>query len=697
MFDIHSILALFVLLIISSAAFFTAKRFRVPYTVLLVLVGLVLVPLVQIPVLEPYFGFLDDLVLTPELLFYVFLPMLIFESAFNMNVRKMVESAWPITLLAVFGLIISASIIATVLYFILPLVGLPIPFIVALLFGAIISSTDPVAVLALFKEYGAPKRLSLLFEGESLFNDGTAVAVFLVLLAVAEKGFHGTETVLEGIGIFLMMVALGIGFGIFMAILFSRALRFTRSNEFVSITLLIVSAHMVFILSELVNQNPIFGIHLHISPIIATTIAALFLGNYARHILSPKSDEYLEKSIEHLAFVANSLVFLLAGILFASTSLNLGQLWVPIFITIIVVASARAIAVYSVTIPLNMFRPQAAIPKSWQALLAWGSLRGALAIIIVLLIPDDLEPSGWTYDFSPKDFLLALTIGCILATLFVKAMTIGPFIRKMKIDKPTALHQAYMTDLGLYYLQSEKTRIKKQQVRGFVHDKHYNSLVRDLNEKINATTTQRQTLQEKHGKKLFEQSLHHIAINIEEHYLKELYMNEEVGEKVYRKIKGKLTLQQEKIEYAQHEDIDPSLYTDRKDIFDRLIVFMQTSLDRKKPETPLEDRYQYYRIQSIISRKVIKTLTDMQKQFDAPIFEPSAYEKVIALYKKHRESTTAKMDTLLGAHQDALANYTASLSMKSLHTSGNKALHFFHRKGIAEDSILEEVERQYSL
>src|SRR5690606_36996114 len=105
------------------------------------------------------------------------------------------------------------------------------------------------------------------------------------------------------------------------------ALRYTKSNEFVSITVLIVSAHLVFVLSELINQTPIFGLHLHISPIIAATISSLFLGTYARHILSPGSDAYLQKSIEHLAFIANSLVFLLAGLLFASTRVNITELW----------------------------------------------------------------------------------------------------------------------------------------------------------------------------------------------------------------------------------------------------------------------------------------------------------------------------------------------------------------------------------
>lgn len=692
MLNITSILAFFVLLLIASVTYFASKRIRIPYTVLLVIVGLVLVPLTQLAWFEPSLGFLQDFVLTPELLFYVFLPMLIFESAFNMNMRKMVENAWHISLLSVVGLIISASIIATLLYFGLDLIGLPIPFIVALLFGAIISSTDPVAVLALFKEYRAPKRLTLIFEGESLFNDGTAVALFLVLLAVATNGFDGVSTVLEGLGMFGMMVLLGIAFGIFMATLFSKALRFTRQNEFVSITLLIVSAHMTFILSDLINEHTA----LHISPIIATTVTALFLGTYARHILSPRSDEYLQKSIEHLAFVANSLVFLLAGLLFASTNIDLAQLWLPILITIVIVATARALSIYAVILPLNKLRPVSKIPKSWQTLLAWGSLRGALAIIVVLLVPDNLIPAGWEYSFTPKELLLALTIGCILATMLVKATTIGWLVIKLGVNKPSPFQQALLLDTGLYYLLTEQERVSNLAARGYVQKDAVLQLQSAVDTKINDTLQQQKILAKSHGSKLFVQSLHHMAIGIEVQYLKELYTNGEVNEEVYRKIKGKLNLQQEKIEYAQHETINPSSYTDRKDVFERLVHFSQNAFARKR-ETSREESYQYYRAQSIIARKVVKTLSHMQTQYGHPVFMPEIYVVVIAVYESYLSDASAKLHALEAKHADELAPIQTELSQKALHATGDKALRFFKQKGIADENQLEAIEEEFAI
>lgn len=698
MLSITSALAFFLLLIVSSVVFFISRRVRLPYTVLLVLVGLLMVPLVQLPLLQPTFGFLTKLVLTPELLFYVFLPMLIFESAFNMNMRRMLESGWSIILLSVAGLLVSATLIATALYFLLPLVGLPIPFIIALLFGAIISSTDPVAVLALFKEYGAPKRLTLMFEGESLFNDGTAVALFLVILAIVQNGFHGSATVLEGIGTFTMMVVLGITFGILMAALFTRGLRYTRSNEFVSITLLIVSAHLVFILSELINTNAIFGLHLHISPIIATTVSALFLGNYARHSLSPRADDYLGKSIEHLAFVANSLVFLLAGILFATTRIDFAVLLVPILVSIGVVALARAISVYAVIRPLNRLKLEATIPPAWQAILAWGSLRGALAIIIVLLIPDSLTVAGWPYDFTVKELLLGLTIGCILATLFLKAPSIGPLIKRLGIDKPTPFQEVYRSTLGLYYLRTELARIREQRVRGFIRDEHFADIVSGVTTKIDKTLQDRQALLAAHGKQLSEKVLLHIALDIEIRYLKELYANEEVDETVYRRIKGKLNLQKETIERDKYEELDPSRHTDRKDVFDRLVGFVQ-SVRVRGPKaagsTPAES-YQYYRAQSIIARKALKTISQMQEQYGAPVFDEAAFAKVKATYEKYYDTAAAKADKLYAAHGAELAGFTAELSRKSLRSSGNKALVFMSHRGLADEAMIENIAHRYS-
>lgn len=690
--NITSTLSIFLLIALSTAIFFAARRLKVPYTVLLTLVGLLLVPITSIPWLHDSIGFLGNMVLTPELLFFIFLPVLIFESGFNMKIRNMLDNVWSIGLLSVVGLLVSTLVIAGLLTLTLPLIGFDIPFILALLFGAVISATDPAAALTLFKEAKAPKRLSMIFEGESLFNDGTAVALFLVVLAVATDGFHGGSTIFHGVLDFGIMVLAGIAFGLVMAALFSRAIRFTRQNEFATVTLITISAHLVFILTELINESGV----MHISSIIATAVSSLFLGNYSRHIMTPKTNEYLHSLIEHMSFVANSLVFLLAGLLFANSGVDFGQLWLPILVTVAVVMIARVIAIYSITLPLNLTKLEAHIPASWQALLAWGSLRGALAIIFVLMIPDDFTLEGWTYAYSPRDFLLALTIGCILATLFIKAPLIGPFIRKFKLNEPAPLEEAHEADLGVYYVMTERSRLLIHKTKGFVAPEEYKALMDNVDTQLTSLNNDRAQLIKKHGDGLFERSLHLAMIDIERTVLERLFHNEEVTERVYRKIYSKLTLQKEAIERARHDDINPSRHTDRKDIFDHMVTKTVTLFDRKSGETPLEEKLQYYRAQMIIARKAVQGVDRMQTEYDQPIFLEKPYQKVRNRYETYRRGSAKKVDDLVAKHREELEPYLAKLAKASLSASGKRAISYLNENGLVDEETEHAIVNRFA-
>lgn len=687
-----SALSLFLLIALSTVVFFASKKFRFPYTVLLVLVGLLLVPVVNLPGLRHIFGFIDDLVLTPELLFYIFLPVLIFESGFNMNMRKMLDSAWAISLLAVVSLLISALLVATLLYFLMPMIGIELPFIVALLFGAIISPTDPVAVLSLFKECGVPRRLALIFEGESLMNDGTAMALFLVVLSVALEGYKGFTTAFHGVLDFTAMIILGIGLGLAMAAMFSKALNYTRKNDFVTVTLLLISAHLVFITSELINHSGV----IHVSSIIATTVAALFLGNYSRSVLKPSVDEYLGKLIEHMAFVVNSLVFLMAGLLFASSGVDFAHLWLPILMTVLVVAAGRVISVYAVTIPLNRTKLENPIPASWSKLLAWASLRGALSIIIVLLIPADYQVAGWGLEYSVRDFLLALTIGCILSTLFIKAPLITPIMNHLNINLPDPLKDAQEIDLGLYCLRVERARLQKIVNEGGVMTPHYQGLIGKLETRIGEAEARRATIAETYGPALFEQSLHLFMVRIEKNVARNLLNNGEIEEPTYRKIYSRLSLQQEKIETAQHNLINPKDYTDRKDIFDRLVARVEAPFRKTTPEDAVRQRMAYYRGQMIMARKAVETLSDMQTKCGDPVFLAEPYEKVISCYRHYQERNAVKFDAIVTERSDLLSPYISQLSGRALARTGQKELAHLAHRGLIDEATEEGLEHQYT-
>lgn len=401
---------------------------------LLVIAGSLLVPLSKID----FFSFITSFQLTPELLFFVFLPILIFESAYNIKIRNIKENKYAISILAIVGLLISTFFIGFVGRWAFHLLGFDMTLLVTLLFGAIISATDPVAVLSLFKEYGAPHRLTLIFEGESLFNDGTAFAIFLVILVILEfmlHGYHGSATLLQGLFSFSTMILGGGLFGLFMGLLFSKLIEWVKGNEHLEITLTLLVAHFTFLIAELLSEKlVIYGHPIHFSSIIATLVSSLVMGNFGRYKMSAGVEQYMEKFWGYFAFISNSLVFMLMGLLFTSLSISLDVAILPIFTMILVVVVARAISIYSSIGFANLLTAEESIPANWQHLLSWGSLRGSIAVIMVLLIPDELSLPNWQYDFSIKEFIIAITIGSIYFTLLVKATTIGKVIRWLKID-----------------------------------------------------------------------------------------------------------------------------------------------------------------------------------------------------------------------------------------------------------------------
>lgn len=686
--SITSVLALFTLLGVSAGVFYAAKRVGLPYTVLLVAVGLLLVPITRLPGLAGTFGFLDDLQLTPELLFLIFLPILIFESGYEMSVRALLDNAWTITLLAVAGLLVAAFGVAVLMWLALSALGTPVPFVVLLLFGSIISATDPVAVLALFKEFGAPRRLSIVFEGESLFNDGTAVALFLVVLGVATEGFGGPSTVVLGAASFVVMMSLGILVGLVGAGLFTMVVRRTRSNDFVAATLLMISAHLVFITCELLNEHhpTVGGLDIRVSSIVATTVSSLFLGNYARHALSPRTDAYVDKVVAHLAFVANSLVFLLAGLLFASTDVPLGELWLAMVLAVLVVAGMRAVSVLAVTGAINLSGIGGGIPRSWQWLLSWGSLRGALAIIVVLLIPETFTVSGWNLDSTPRDFLLALTISCILVTLFIKAPLIGPLMRRLRLDEPEPLDEARRNQLAVYYLLAERGGFTDDEARAVLQAGHAEEAVAAIDRQVAELLEERDRMMASHGRELFDRSVRLVAIRVEETALGQLYVNGELGELTYRRLHGKLQLQAEHLHDDDIDALDEHTSRDGKDVFDALVAWVITRLSRTTPDAARADVVESTRAQLVMARRVVRVLGSMQREGQPPVFHPPSLAGVLDLYREYDASCTAALTALVSQHTEDVAGMVERLAELSRNAWGMRAIASLSAHGVSDEA-----------
>ncbi len=653
MFTIGTTLAIFAMLGISSVGIFIAKKIDIPHTVLLVIFGIGFGFLSLVPV----FSFINEFKLTPELLFYLFLPILIFESAFNISSRRLIENSVPILLLSIIGFLVSSSVIAILLHYILILIGINIPFIITLLFGSLISATDPVAVLTLFKEYGVPRRLSLIFEGESLFNDATSVAFFLIILEAINSGGFTLFTSILGTIDFISMLILGVIYGLLIGGLFTGLIGKTKSSEVANVMLTVVLAHITFITAEIISSHT----SIHISPIISTTIASLVIGNYGRAKFNSYTESFVSHLWEHFAFMANSLVFILVGVMMVNEVFLSETIIISVLVTILVVALARAISVYPLIRIYNLFSDTSKhIPNSWQHLMAWGSLRGALAITMVLLIPDDLNIQNWTLEISPKSFLLAITIGCIAATLFIKATTIKSLVRRYNLDNFTPLEEIEYQEAKIIIHKKVSQKLNQYVQRDYISSDIAKSVLDEHKDGYNHALNKINNLSKDERDKLSLRVIRIFAISIEKTNLKSLYEHKEITESVYRRIEGKLKLQLEEIESG---NLNPNLtiHTDGKDVIEKFFYSIGKFLGLNNSELSFEEKYMYYRANMIISRKVVKEI-NILKESANEVFSPYLVDDVLKLYNSFKDSTRAKLEELKKLNPESSSKLDKSLA-----------------------------------
>lgn len=379
------------LLLIVSIVAIAVRRLRIPYTVALVVVGLLIT-----------FQSTLKFELTPELILALFVPPLVFEAAFHLNLVELRRNLPAILLLAVPGVILTTFIIGGML-----VLGLKLSLPIALVFGSLIAATDPVAVVALFRTLGVPKRLTVLIEGESLFNDGIAIVVFNLMLVVVLTGkFNLVEGLAEFFRVSIGGIIVGLVLGWLISLLISRV-----DHYLIETTLTTVLAFGSYLLAEKIG----------VSGVLAVVAAGLVNGNISPQGMSPTSRIVIFNFWEYTAFLANSLVFLLLGL-----QVNISALlasWQPILWAILAVFIARFIVVYGLSWLVN--RVSEPIPLRWQHILNWGDLRGAISLALVLSLPVSLG--------DERDLLRVMAFGVVLFTLLVQSTTMAPLIRWLKI------------------------------------------------------------------------------------------------------------------------------------------------------------------------------------------------------------------------------------------------------------------------
>jgi CPA1 family monovalent cation:H+ antiporter len=378
-----------ILLLIAAVVAMLARRLHVPYSVGLVFagIGLALLP------------FSPNIELTKQLVFTAFLPPLIFEAAFQLRWPELRKDLLIISMLATIGVVLSAAATAVGMRYLAQWT-----WISAIVFGVLIAATDPVSVIATFKEAKVLGRARLLVEAESLFNDATAAVAFTIVLLFASGQSIGVFGVTKTL---LLVVAGSLVCGAVVAIAV-LLLAGATDDHLVEITFTTVGAFGSFLLAE----------HFHLSGVLATLTAGLIIGNVGHLTIASATREAVEEFWEYAAFVANSLIFLLIGMRLANQDYEFVLL--PAVIAIVIVTVGRAIAIYPLCFVFA--RSKLRIKSQHQHILFWGGLRGALALALALGLPADMPG---------REAIITVAFAVVAFSIFVQGLTIKPLVRRL--------------------------------------------------------------------------------------------------------------------------------------------------------------------------------------------------------------------------------------------------------------------------
>jgi CPA1 family monovalent cation:H+ antiporter len=401
-----------------------ARRVHVPLTVVLVVVGF----LASAAGLVPTVGRLEGEAFE-QVVVFLFLPALVFAAALGIDLRAFASNAGAILALAVVAFVLSAVLVGLTLH-----VLLGTALVVAFLFGVLISATDPVAVVAIFRQLGVPRRLLTVVEGESLLNDGVAIVLFAILL---EAATGGSISLVGGAVDFVSVFVGGAAVGTAVGLLAACVLPWLERLPAVALSLAV--AYGSFVLADEV---------LGFSGVLATAAAGMVLSGLGSSRATAEVREAWDQTWEALDYVANALLFLLIGLVLDPGLLadHLGA----VLLTVVVVLVARAVAVVPVVWLLERFAHVPRVGRRNEAVMVWGGLRGGVALALALALPEEL---------AERDLLVALTGGVVLATLLLNATTISWLVHRLGLDEVSPVDRFLAAVARLSGVQEAQRRV----------------------------------------------------------------------------------------------------------------------------------------------------------------------------------------------------------------------------------------------
>ena len=668
-----------VLLLVAATVMAISKRAKVPFTVLLVLVGAGISFIADIFSDQhlPALKMLQGLSLSPDLILYVFLPTLIFESAFNLNARQLWQNIVPILTLAVPGLLISTGIIAGVL-----LLTTTIPLIPALLLGAILSATDPVAVIALFKQLGAPKRLTVLVEGESLFNDATAIVLASILIAgistnAAEHNTDIASAVVEFLTVFFGGLVVGWVMGIATGIL----LGMVRADVYIETTLTTILAYASFLIAEQM---------FHVSGVVAVVAAGLTLGGWGRIKISPSVRHYIDHFWEYMSFVATALIFLMVGM-----RVNLEELlassnvlpWV-----ILGMLLSRAIVIYAM-IPLsNKLTGGEATGRAYQTVMYWGGLRGAIALAIVLSIPE----------FEYSDLFIALVMGAVLFTLLVQGLSIEWLVAKLGLSKPPLSDRIAEAAGNITATQEAMSRLQELQSGGFFSAPIAAQLQQQCDETLVAelkTLNQLRDNELDQGQQIV--LLYLRCYGNEQAQYNDLYSKGHLSEAAVRSLMLSLTAQIESVKFLDEVQLASSNKLPQPDFSQHSLLKVVLRVAENIPLlSTITERFRLEQISIAYEESwarfhaCMSVLSDMEKLKESTQLDQNIFDGVRSQYKNWLEQAEQSIHDMAEQYPEFVGAMQERLGKRLILLTESEAIHSEDTQGNIPHDLAEKMQEQ---
>jgi Na+:H+ antiporter len=655
------ILVVMGLLTVAMIAAAICRNIPVPYTVFLVILGIILGSIARH---NPELELLLEFQLTPDLVLFLFLPALIFESALNMDARLLMKDIIPVLILAIPAMLISAGLIGTGMWMIQDL-----NIFHALLFGALISATDPVAVIALFKELGAPQRLTILVEGESLLNDATAIVFFNIILGLAiTEQFTASDAGFAALEFFRVFFG-GLFIGGIIGIVLSELLYRIRAGMSSYLIMSIVLAYSSFAIAEHI---------MHVSGVMAVVAAAIALGIFGVSRIPQSERETVDETWDVLALICNSLLFLLVGL-----SVDISQLFShidSIVIAIMLVLGARAAGIYSmVPATIKMFKlPHVSMGE--RHIMWWGGLKGGLAIAIVLSIP---------LDMPGRDTILYITLGVVLFSLLINAPTIRPLMQKLGFDQFTGEELAELKH-GL--IQSQ------QHSEGILESFHKANLISRSTQQLIQNKTQ-QIFNINQNESSTDVEIRHAyitALRIEMQELKTLYDIGFLQYYTYMNIKNSLQRDRESWSTTSKAN-SPVEEENKSNLFVRLENALIKQLREHDFAAGMLARYQYLRFSQSLQRDIAGVLICekvIEKINNIDDFDVNLKTEVVDKYKQRSLRRKQRLEKVAEDFPEFYLRFETRLFAKVALVTAEFFTEEAHHNGEIGSKVFANIERR---